>query len=162
VGKAKQTFEMFGTALYIMYGTRYVGLILLTLALPLAYESVRRKIVSRVMYAHGASDNFDYTLVKFWMQVKAMGSKLVVCFPASSSKGMVLNACSCSSVDQVIADAPDVIDLKFLESQGIDYVICMADTKSIAGDVLKAKKCLQLHGDGIVRPLAEKMQEKVE
>ena len=50
VGKAKQTFEMVGTALFILGFTRYVGLLLLALALPLAYESVRRKVVTRVIY----------------------------------------------------------------------------------------------------------------
>ena len=153
---------MLGTACFIMYGTRYVGLILLMLALPLAYESVRRKIVSRVMYAHGMTSNFDHKVLKFWMQAKAMGSELVVGIPGSTAKDMVLNACSCSSVDKVVADAPDIVNVDFLKAHGIDFVICMADTKAIAEDVVTAKKCLKLGDNGIARPLTITSVGKIE
>ena len=53
VGKAKQTFEMVGTALYMIPLTRYIGLLLLLCAVPLAYESVRRKVKQRVIYVNG-------------------------------------------------------------------------------------------------------------
>ena len=47
IGKAKQTLEMVGTALFILPIFRYAGLVLMGAAVPLAYESVRRKIKVR-------------------------------------------------------------------------------------------------------------------
>ena len=46
VGKAKQTLEMVGTALYMIPMLRPLGLSTLFLALPLAIESVARKVSS--------------------------------------------------------------------------------------------------------------------
>ena len=61
---------MIGTALFIFPLTTYIGLILLLLAVPLAYESVRRKIKKRVMYVHVHGDGdsntlFDHKTMKF-------------------------------------------------------------------------------------------------
>ena len=78
IGKAKQTFEMAGTALFIIPVTRYVGLLLLACAVPLAYESVRRKVKTRVIYVQCDKTTLDHKIIKFWMQSKAMGSKLIV------------------------------------------------------------------------------------
>jgi len=49
IGKAKQTLEMVGSALFILPIFRYAGLLLMSAAVPLAYESVRRKIKVRVI-----------------------------------------------------------------------------------------------------------------
>ena len=125
VGKAKQTFEMIGTALFIVGCTRYVGLLLLSSALPLAYESVRRKVVTRVMYVSvDSSAKLDHRLIKFWMQVSALGSKLVVGVVGNNNNSdMVLNACTISCVDKVISETPSKADLMFLEKNRIDFVV---------------------------------------
>jgi len=163
IGKAKQTFEMVGTALFILPLTRYVGLLLLTCAVPLAYESVRRKIKKRVIYVSGNVKRFDHKTLKFWMQAKAMGSMLVVGIPGEKQTDMVLNACASSSVDKVIAEAPAKADLMFLEKQGIDYVVSAAgQTKFVTDEVVNANRVLALGEDNIARPLTTKSEQKTE
>lgn len=161
IGKAKQTFEMVGTALFILPWLRYVGLIFLTLAVPLAYESVRRKINKRVLYINGGigANALDHKTLKFWMQGKAMGSKLIVGFPEESDgdnkkaeMGKIFNALACSCVDEAVAEAPGKLDLMFLEKQKIDYVLAKASQPQFVTDeVVSAGRCLQLGEDSVVR-----------
>lgn len=155
VGKAKQTFEMVGTALFILPWMRYLGLALLLLALPLAYESVRRKVIDRVLYVNGGGGSkapmLDYKTLKFWMQAKAMGSKLIVGF-ADRKTDMILNACACSCVDEVVAEAPDKLDLMFLEKHSINYVISVAGGgQFVTDEVVNSGRCLEVGEDGVVR-----------
>ncbi len=77
VGKAKQTFEMIGTAFYIIHWTRYLGLLLLVAALPLSYESLRRKIKKRSIYVDGTVNGINHETLKFWKQAKNLGSRLL-------------------------------------------------------------------------------------
>jgi len=171
VGKAKQTFEMVGTALYVIPIMRYIGLILLVLALPLAYESVRRKIKKRIIYVHYntlTTTNFNHKIIKFWMQAKSMGSKLIIGIPKSSSsssdenddagknhihnKNFILNACSISCVDEIIVDVPNEIDSTFLEKQNIDFVLSYAGQEQfVTDDVCGANCCLIIGEDNIAR-----------
>jgi phosphatidylglycerophosphate synthase len=162
IGKAKQTFEMVGTALFCIPLTRYFGLTCLLLAVPLAYESVRRKVKRRVVYVSGNVKTFDNKTLKFWMQAKALGSKLIVGIPGKNLKEMVLNACASSSVDLVIAEAPAKADLMFLEKQGIDFCICAPGevTKFVTDEVVNANRCLAIGEDGIARPLKPKVEHK--
>jgi hypothetical protein len=164
IGKAKQTFEMVGTALFMLPLSRYVGLAFLLLAVPLAYESVRRKVKRRVVYVTGNVKTFDNKTLKFWMQAKALGSKLIVGIPGKNLKEMVLNACASSSVDVVIAEAPAKADLMFLEKQGIDFCICAPGevTKFVTDEVVNANRCLTIGEDGIARPLKAKSVEHKE
>jgi glycerol-3-phosphate cytidylyltransferase-like family protein len=161
IGKAKQTFEMVGTALFIMPGFRYLGLLFLFLALPLAYESVRRKVKNRVIYVIGTAESFDHKTMKFWMQAKAMGSKLIVGVPGDKQTDMVMNACASTCVDDVIAEAPAKADLMFLEKQDINYVILLAgQTNLVTDEVIAASRCLCIGEDGIARPMKTKEEHK--
>lgn len=168
IGKAKQTLEMVGSALYVLPWFRYPGLLLLSLAVPLAYESVRRKIKKRVIYVDGADQGGNvacHKMLKFWMQARGMGSKLIVGVVGKErTTDMVLNACACSAVDEVIAEAPEKVDLDFLTVHGIDYVLCSAGkAKDIAHDELVAeRRILQLHEDGAARPIDVKSGAKTE
>lgn len=168
VGKAKQTFEMVGTALYLLPWVRYVGLALLCLAVPLAYESVRRKVNQRVLYVKGPANGggkFDHRTMKLWMQAKAMCSKLIVGFSTQRDKktDMILNACACSCVDEVVAEAPDKLDLMFLEKQGIHYVLSIAgEAQFVTDEVVNAGRCLVLGDDGVTRLLQLKDAAKKE
>ena len=161
VGKAKQTFEMVGTALFVLPWFRYFGLALLTLAVPLAYESVRRKITKRILYVNAGQkmDTLDHKTLKFWMQAKAMGSKLIVGFPEEGNgdnkkaeMGKIFNALACSCVDEAVAEAPEKLDLMFLEKQKIDYVIAKAsEAQFVTDEVVNAGRCLQIGEDQIIR-----------
>lgn len=161
VGKAKQTFEMVGTALFILPWLRYFGLALLTLAVPLAYESVRRKINKRVLYVNAGKklDMLDHKTLKYWMQAKAMGSKLMVGFPEESNSdtkkaemGKIFNALACSCVDEAVAEAPEKLDLMFLEKQKIDYVLSKtSEAQFVTDEVVNAGRCLQIGEDNVVR-----------
>lgn len=167
VGKAKQTFEMVGTSLFMIGITRYAGLLLLMLALPLAYESVRRKIKRRVIYVNSSDGDgapFDHKTLKFWMQAKGMGSKLIVGIPGDKKKkDMVLNACACTSVDEVICEAPTKVDLHFLEKNGIDFVVSSAgQSKYVTDEVVNANCCLTIGEDGVARPIKAKADTKTE
>ena len=104
IGNAKQTFEMVGTALFIIPLTRYFGLVLMMAAVPLAYESVRRKVNTRVLYVDGTTESLDHSVLKFWKQAKGMGSKLVVGISSDNLKAvpsMIENARASESVDEV-------------------------------------------------------------
>lgn len=160
VGKAKQTFEMIGTALYILPFTTYIGLMLLMLAVPLAYESVRRKVKKRVMYVL-ADESYDHKTLKFWMQAKGMGSKLIVGVSDAKNTDMVLNALGTACVDAVIAEAPAKADLMFLEEHEIDYVLSKASqTQFVTDEVLHTKCSLVIGDDLIVRPHMAKTEHK--
>lgn len=163
VGKAKQTFEMVGTSLYLIAVTRYAGLLLLMLAVPLSYESVRRKITKRVIYVNYDSPTFDNKTIKFWMQAKGMGSKLIVGIPGDKKEvtDMVLNACSCTSVDEVICEAPDKVDLLFLEKQGVDFVVSLAgQAKHVTDEVINDNRCLAIGEDGVASPIKAKVEHQ--
>lgn len=163
VGKAKQTFEMMGTALFIIPITRYLGVIVLFLAVPLAYESVRRKIISRVVYVSGDVSCFDHKTIRLWIQAKAMGSKLFVGVPGENMTEKILNACSVPCVDEVIAEAPAKADLMFLEKHGIDFcVISPGQAKFVTDEVINSNRCLQIGEDGVARPLTSKPQSKAD
>jgi hypothetical protein len=162
VGKAKQTFEMLGTACFILPYARVIGLVLLALALPLAYESVRRKVNTRVFYVHGKTEDLSVKTMKFWMQAKAMGSKLIIGF-SDKNTDMVLKACAVSCVDEVVAEAPDKLDLMFLESQGIDYCICRTgEPQFVTDEVVQAGRCLEIGEDGVARLCKQKDAAKKE
>lgn len=154
VGKAKQTFEMVGTALFVLPFTRYLGLVFLNLAVPLAYESVRRKVTTRVMYVNGNGfEKLDHKMLKFLMQAKAMGSRLIVGFSEKKTE-MILTTCAISCVDEVIAEAPKKLDLMFLEKQGVDYIISsVGDEQFVTDEILVAGRCLAIGEDAIARPL---------
>ena len=182
---------MVGTAFYILpftFTKQFVGLLLLVAAVPLAYESVRRKIVRRVIYiqysllsssssSSSSSFVFDYHVLKFWMQAKALGSKLIIGIsePANTSTAhpnstsytcaatnLALNACACSSVDGVIVSAPTIITSSFLQKYGIHYVLIPSSSitnttttvgvKDIDKEVLTNHKCLIIGKDGNARP----------
>jgi len=166
VGKAKQTFEMLGTALYVIPFLRYFGLLFLFLAVPLAYESVRRKVKKRVIYVTGGSginnnSSFDHKVLRFWLQAKSMGSRLIVGVPGKKKTDMILNACATSCVDEVIAEAPEKADLMFLEKQDIDFVIShVGQTQFVTDEVLNAECCLTIGEDGIARLVKPKEEQK--
>ena len=154
IGKAKQTFEMFGTAFFLLPYLRCIGLILLALACPLAYESVRRKLKKRVIYVccssniSGKEYTFDHKLIKFWTQAAAMGSKLIVGVIGEKQKDMVCNACSIHCVNQVIAEAPAKVDLHFLENHEIDFVFFLPHQQGlVTQEVVSAGVCLVLGDD---------------
>merc|ERR1712228_231504 len=90
VGKAKQTFEMLGTTFFIFPFTHLIGLLILIPAVPLAYESVRRKITNRVIYVDGTVTQLDHSVLKLWMQANGMGSKLIVGVSEGGSQDMFL------------------------------------------------------------------------
>ena len=151
---------MVGTALLILPFARYIGLVFLVAAVPLAYESVRRKIKKRVIYIDGTtadSGKFNHETLKFWKQAKNMGSKLVIGIQ-SKDKDMIENARSSESADMVISGAPAKLTVGFMEAHGIDYVILGPghSTDLVAAEVATAKKCLVVGSDGVASPLEEK------
>lgn len=161
IGKAKQTFEMVGTALFMIPWTRYLGLLFLLLAVPLAYESVRRKVKKRVIYVCGNFKTLDHKVLKFWMQAASMGSKLIVGVPGEKMTDMVLNACACTAVDEVIAEAPDRADLMFLEKHYVDFVISSTgQAQFVTDEVVNDNRCIAIGEDSVARPVKPKTEHK--
>lgn len=148
---------MIGTALYILPWTRYLGLLLLIAALPLAYESVRRKIKKRVIYVDGTMNGINHETLMFWKQAKNMGSKLIIGI-RSRDKDMIQNACSSESVDSVISGAPKKLSLSYMNEEGIDYVVLGPGQSmdSVTTEVASAQRCLVIGSDGAARPLEAK------
>jgi phosphatidylglycerophosphate synthase len=157
IGKAKQTFEMVGTALFVLPWCRYAGLALLMLAVPLAYESVRRKVKKRVVYVvldapHAAA--LDHKTVKFLHQAKGLGSRLVVGIPGTKRTDAVLDACAVSAVDEVVAEAPTIADLMFLERYRVDYVVSLpSQGKLVTDEVVADNRCFVVADDNVARPM---------
>jgi phosphatidylglycerophosphate synthase len=163
IGKAKQTFEMVGTALFVLpYGCRYAGLALLLLAVPLAYESVRRKVKRRVVYVLHDARSFDHRTIKFLHQARGLGSKLIVGIPGTSKESaeMMMNVCSVPLVDEVVAEAPPKADLMYLEKRGIDYVVSLPSQGklTVTDEVVAGDRCLVIGDDGVARPLKLKTE----
>jgi phosphatidylglycerophosphate synthase len=154
IGKVKQTFEMVGSALFIQPAFRWLGLIFLTATIPLAYESVRRKVSDRVMYVEAKSDVVDYATAKFWKQTKGLGSKLIVGIPSKLiDADTVLNVSASDCVDNIRLNVPEKLTLKDMEEIGIDYVVCLASHSSIVTDaVIDANRCLVIGHDDVARP----------
>lgn len=144
---------MLGTSFFIL---RYIGLILLTSAVPLAYESVRRKIAKRVIYVDGTVEHLDHNVFKFLTQAKGMGSKLIVGISDGDNyTNMVLNACCVENVDAVITAAPKKITSQFMAKHGIDFVVCKAGQSSVSDEVVSEKKGLVISDDGKVANILE-------
>lgn len=150
VGKAKQTFEMVGTALFMLPYLRVLGVASLFLAVPLAYESVRRKITKRVVYVAYDGTSFDHTTLRFWSSVKGLGSHLMVGVPGSAESTAFSNAVECASVDSVLSDAPQKIDSPFMRRHGIDFFVTDRTdaVETIASEaVLSSQTCLVVGKD---------------
>ena len=156
IGKAKQTFEMFGSAMYVLPFVvfKLFGLILLIAAVPLAYESVRRKIKPRVIYVHGGLvGSLDHAILKFWMQAKAMGSKLIVGVETDANSVGAMNALAVYCVDDVVTNVKTV-DMHFLSEYNIAYVVCLPKYhQHVQDDVMKAGKCIIINENGIAQAI---------
>lgn len=148
VGKAKQTFEMLGTAFFIIPATRFIGFMLLVPAIPLAYESVRRKITTRVILViYDNSVPFDAGMIEFWLKAKTLGSKLIIGVNSNTTDDIkVRNASSISVVDEIMVQVPNQVSTKFLQENEIDYVVCTPkQTKdTVMNDALRNGQCLCL------------------
>lgn len=158
IGKAKQTFEMFGTAFFVSSNMKYIGLILLAAAVPLAYESVRRKTKKRVIYVDATNDNIDHHTLKFWKQAKGLGSKLVVGL-SEEKKDMIEFAKACESVDCVLLDAVQgKLTSNYLDQIDIDYVVCGVgqSVAVVSTELIAAKRCLIIIDDNTAKPLESK------
>jgi len=129
----------------------------LAAAVPLAYESVRRKINKRVIYCDGSTEKIDHETLKFWKQAKGLGSKLIVGI-TSDDKDMIANASACESVDCVLVNAPAKLSISFLESHGIDYVVCgVGNSESVvSSELTAAKRCLVIIDDNTCKPMESK------
>lgn len=78
VGKAKQTLEMVGTALYMVPVLRPLGLATLFLALPLAVESVARKVTARKVFLNCDWEDLTASRLRLLQNARACGSTLVL------------------------------------------------------------------------------------
>lgn len=134
VGKAKQTLQMVGTALFILHFGHYAGLVLLLAAIPLAWESLRRKIQHRVVFAVlPASEALDYSTLVYLDQARALGSHLIVGLlpvaPGSAVSARQLElAAAVPSVDRLVAlvwDTP--VDRALLQLYGAHVVVRRVD-----------------------------------
>jgi len=160
IGKVKQSLEMVGTALTILPQLKPIGLLLLSLAVPLAYESVRRKLVDRVIYVQASGDLGDYRTQRLWKQAKALGSQLIVGVPSGDdTPSTLLNVSASDSVDYVMRSAPNKISVDFLNDIGADFMLCLStSTPIITKEVASAKRCLVIGNDFVARPMETKEQ----
>uniref|UniRef100_A0A7S3P4Q0 Uncharacterized protein n=2 Tax=Amphora coffeiformis TaxID=265554 RepID=A0A7S3P4Q0_9STRA len=155
--KTKQTFEFVGMALFILPFTRYLGLALVALALPMEYELGREQTRKRVLYYAETGKSFDHQTLKGWMQMKSLASKLIVGVSRRDAMDMVMNACAANTVDEVIVEAPTKVDLLFLEKKGIDFVITSPGQSNVVTDeVVIANRVLILGEHGHLRRVQAK------
>lgn len=164
LAKVKRFLLTIGSTLLLIQSTRIIAFIFMLLAIPSSYELLRRNLEKRIMYVDGTDfKTLDHTLLKFLMQAKAMGSKLIVGFREKKTD-MLLSICACACVDEVIADAPEKIDLFFLEQHEIDYVIAATagDAQVATYETLAAGRYLSIGEDAIVRLVKVKKDTKAE
>lgn len=148
VGKAKQTFEMVGTSLFMLPYVHVLGVFSLFLAVPLSYESVRRKVVERTVYVF--SDDavaFDHSVLTFWSRARGLGSRLVVGVPGGADSTAFRNAAAHKDVDAVVPDAPRRTDLPYLRRHGADFFVT-TDASTATEAVVSANMCLVVGPDG--------------
>lgn len=137
LGKCKQTLQMLGSAGacagngYLAYlGTWYVGIALLLLAIPLAVESVRRKLVARslLLPLQVQSGSLDTQALKIISAASSLGSRLTVGViahdPIAIKEGMDLLALH-PNVDAVVPLLHSDIELSdsFMDSFGFDVLV---------------------------------------
>jgi phosphatidylglycerophosphate synthase len=173
IGKAKQTFEMVGTALFCIHHddsppttARLCGLVLLAAALPLAYESIRRKIIPRVMYVvcdTNSKSTIEHQTLLFWSSIKSLGSELVVGVVNSNEDDMKL-AQIVPAVDRVILlpkAAPPTVE--FMQQYQLDYFVTTkgkASEKQLSPDLIKQSRVLVVDpSDNTVRSLVPLKKE---
>lgn len=155
--KIKQIFEAAGMALFILPLTRYLGLLLAILAVPLEYELLREQSRKRVLYYIETGKSFDHHTLKGWMQMKSVSSKLIVGVPRRDAMDMVMNACASNTVDEVVVEAPTKADLLFIEQQGIDFVVLTpGQTNVVTDEVINAERVLMLGEHGHLRRILPK------
>ena len=155
--KIKQTFEFIGMSLFILPLTRYLGLAMVILALPMDYELGREQARKRVLYYAETGMSFDHQTLKGWMQMKSLASKLIVGVSRRDAMDMVMNACAANTVDEVIVEAPTKVDLLFLEKKGVDYVITSPGQSNVVTDeVINAHRVLILGEHGHLRRVQPK------
>lgn len=159
--KIKLLFELGGVALFMLPITRYLGLSLLVVVVPVEYELVRDAGRKRVFYHVETGKSFDHKTVKIWMQMKSLASKLVVGVPRRDAMDMVMNACASSVVDEVIVEAPTKVDLHFIEKQRIDFVVIVTpvQTSVVTDEVISANRVLLLNESGHLRRVRPKSVE---
>jgi glycerol-3-phosphate cytidylyltransferase-like family protein len=166
VQSSKDTFEVIGTVLFLLSSfTRYVGLGFLLLAVPLAYESVRRKMTSRVIYVmyDKKQQHVDHQMLQFWMQSAGLGSKLIVGVPSARNSDLVQTIRAIHCVDTVIAEAPGKADLMFLERLHIDFVVMNSNqTKFVTDEMISAKRVVVIGEDCVARLVDPKLERKME
>lgn len=147
VGKAKQTFEMVGSALFVLEGfmgygeLRLIGALILAAAIPLSMESVRRKVrTTRVYYYQGPKAALEAQDLLFLEQAKSIvgigGGALVVGVP-KDAQPLTAAALGCvASVDYILVDAPapEAITEAFLKEHAFDVVACRPD-QAVDGEV---------------------------
>lgn len=161
--RIKITFEYSGLALSVLPFTSYLGLLFLMLAVPLEYELLREKATKRVLYFIQTGKTFDHKVLKSWMQMKSLGSKLIVGVPRRDAMDMVMNACASNTVDQVVVEAPTKCDLLFIEKQGIDFVILEpGQNNMVTEEVVNANRVLILGEHGHLRRFKLKGSEHEE
>jgi phosphatidylglycerophosphate synthase len=171
VGKAKQTFEMIGTAMYCIYYVRYLGLLLLMAALPLAYESIRRKIIPRVMFvlydtstlSSSNNNQINVSNIQVWSSIKALGSELVVGIPHGTPDQCIVHAQSCPAVDRVLVNVPSLPTILLMQQHQLDYYVASTPLVGLDDTLAKTKKCLILDPiENIVRLYTPKSADKTE
>ncbi|KNC50435.1 uncharacterized protein AMSG_06932 [Thecamonas trahens ATCC 50062] len=130
VGKAKQTLQMVGTALLLCpLGAWYLGLVLLFLAIPLAGESVRRKLVSRRIFAplEIRGGGVDLAMLQYVAKAASLGSHLtvgVVSYDEVSLKDDMRLMAQVKDVDAVVAllQGDIAVNEAYLNDMGFDYL----------------------------------------
>lgn len=151
---------MLGTALFTIPPLRYFGTFFLFLAVPLAYESVRRKVTKRVIFVsltEQEESKYDHNLLKFLMQAKGLGSKLVVGISSSSSGELYENVNATSCVDYImkLTEKQQQIDEAFLDKHGFSFYVCRSSDNVASSSLVEAKKCLIIGKDDVARCASE-------
>jgi phosphatidylglycerophosphate synthase len=138
LGKTKQTLEMFGSAFLLLPFTHYFGVVLLLVAWPLAFESVKRKMERRVIYVTCDESPLNELNIEFFQRARSLGSKLVVGIESKSKDGTGYEerrrqVLLLSSVDACIDVAPPLssITLAWMMESGVDK-LCVKKNESLS------------------------------
>ncbi|GMH90207.1 hypothetical protein TL16_g11696 [Triparma laevis f. inornata] len=161
VGKCKQTLEMMGTVMFVGFGGggRILGLFVLNLAVPMAYESVSRKVKKRVVLV--GVDEKDHS--KLVANLQLLNSVTTICSELWVACGKASAFSHVKGVDATIEQLPEKVDVDYLDDIGADFYLVEAGgekLRDVEDDVFAAGRCIVVGKDSRGRITREKNKKE--
>ena len=146
VSQTQHTVALCGSALLLVPWTYYLGVMLLLVAWPLSFDSVRRHMQMKIIYVSCDQSPLTEEGLLFFQRAKALGTKLIVGMESKSKDGSDYEqrrrqVLMLSCVDACIDAAPPLssIDSVWMEKCQLDVLCVRAiNSKELKKTTLKS------------------------